>query len=167
MRFPRLTWLPVIAIAFSASAEDPQQLRDGESPDHHYDASLSKADGKLRFKILVRESRKALGDIPSVYEPLQTTLPNAPELARKTRAHWSPDSRYVVLSEPDNSSVQPAVVLVDVQPDAVKLIPVDVAKMKTLSSKKHENWSLEFGDWLGNKTFLVRLYGMTFHNDRE
>jgi hypothetical protein len=154
------------ALVFPAYAEDLQQLRSGESPNHAYDASLSKDGGKLRFKVLVRESRKVLGDIPSVYEALQKEMDYASELARKTRAYWSPDSRYVILREPENSSAKPEFILLDVKPDALERIAVDLEKMKALSTKEHGNWSLEFGDWIGSKTFVVKLHGMTFHKDR-
>jgi hypothetical protein len=167
MRFPRLKWLPLLAAAvFSANAQDLPRLRDGGSPDQKFDACLSMEGGKLRFKILVRETGKTLGDIPSAYDAVQATVPNAAELARKTVAYWSPDSRYVVLREPETSSAKSEMILVSVQPDAVKRIPVDLKKIQALSPKEHENWSLEFKDWLGNRTFLVRFHGMTFHSDR-
>jgi hypothetical protein len=155
------------ALVFSANGQDLPRIRDSESPDHKYDVRLLNTGGKLQFQIREQESGKVLGDVTSVYEALQKEMEYAPELARKARAYWSPDSHYVLIREPDNSSTKPALILLELKAGAVERVAVDLDKLKAISPTKQENWSFEFGDWIGNRAFVVKLYGMTFHNDRE
>lgn len=160
---PLRTFFLLLLCALPAVADDLPQLRDGESRDHRYDTRLLNQNGQLRFRVVSKPEGKTLGEIASVYEPLVATNPTAPDLARKTRAYWSPDARYLVLREPDNSETQSGVILVSVRPDKAERIPLSLEKLKTLSPKEHTDWSVEFGQWLGKRAFLVQLYGMTYH----
>ena len=159
MRLILLLLLPVLC----ARAQDMPQLRDGESRDHKYDCWLLREDKKLRLCVVQREPRKVLVEIPSALEALIGKNDLAPDLARKTRAYWSPNSAYVVMREPDNSDTQSTVILVGVEPDAAKRIPIDMEKLRGLSPKKHTDWSVEFGDWVGKRMFVLQLHGMTFN----
>jgi len=157
----------LLLTALCARAQDLPHLRDGDSPDHRYDCRLLNADGKLRFLVVAKDGGKPLaGDIPSAYEALLKTNDNAADLARRTRVYWSPDGQYLVFREPDNSATTSAVILASVKPEGVKVVPIDMEKMKALSPRKHTDWSVEFGNWIGKRMFSVRLYGMTFQQDK-
>ena len=161
--FPVRVFLLLLAGSMLANAQDMAQLRNGESPDHHYNTLLLCREGKLRFHIIETKGGKTLIDVPSVYEALQKTNPKAVDTVQKVKVSWSPDSRYVIFKEPDSSDAQNGIILVSVLPTGAKEIPIPLDRMKALSAKKHTDWSVEFGDWLGNRMFLLQLYGMTYN----